>query len=50
MSEPASMFELKLTVPEGTIKWSPYSEVLFDATFYFFQSQVKQAIYGTLQG
>ena len=50
LSEPSFMFEVKLTVSEGTIKWSPYSETLFDATFASFHSQVNQSTYGTLQG
>ena len=32
LSAPAAMFEVKLTVSEGTIKWTPYSAVLFEAT------------------
>ncbi len=32
LSTPAAMFEVKLTVSEGTIKWTPYSAVLFEAT------------------
>jgi len=50
LTEPAVMFEVKLTVSQGTIKWSPYSEALFDATFDSFHSQVNQSTYGTLQG
>ena len=50
LSEPAVMFEVKLTVSEGTIKWSPYSAELFDVTFDSFHSQVNQSTYGTLQG
>ena len=50
LSEPAIMFEVKLTCSEGTIKWSPYSEELFDATFDSFHSKVNQSTYGTLQG
>ena len=50
LPEPAIMFEVKLTVSEGTIKWTPYSDVLFDATFDSFKSQVNESTYGTLQG
>jgi len=50
LPEPAAMFEVKLTVSQGTIKWSPYSETLFDVTFDSFNSQVNQSTYGTLQG
>ena len=33
LSSPAVLFEVKLSVSEGTMKWSPYSVVLFEATF-----------------
>jgi hypothetical protein len=38
MSAPAALFEVKLTVSKGTIKWTPNSAALFDATFDSFQS------------
>ncbi|MDG6222589.1 MAG: hypothetical protein IAX21_00790 [Candidatus Bathyarchaeota archaeon] len=47
---PAVMFEVKLTVSQGSIKWSPFSDVLFDVTFDSFDSLVNQSTYGTLQG
>lgn len=50
LSAPATLFEVKLSVSEGTIKWSPYSAVLFEATFDSFQSRVNEATYGTFQG
>lgn len=50
LSEPAALFEVKLTVTKGTIKWTPYSATLFDATFDSFQSQVNDVTYGTFQG
>jgi len=50
LSAPAVMFEVKLTVSEEPIKWSPYSAVLFEATFDSFQSQVNEATYGTFNG
>ena len=37
LSAPAIMFEVKLIVSEGTIKWTPYSTVLFEATPDSFQ-------------
>jgi len=49
-SAPAVLFEVKLTVSRGTIKWSPYSAVLFEATFDSFQSRVNEGTYGTFQG
>ena len=33
LSAPAAMFEIKLTVSKGTVKWTPYSAVMFEATF-----------------
>ena len=33
LSAPAAMFEVKISVSEGTIKWTPYSAALFEATF-----------------
>ena len=50
LSAPTVMFEVKLTVSEGNIKWSPNSAVLFEATFDSFQSQVNEATYGTFEG
>jgi hypothetical protein len=50
LSAPAVLFEVKLTVSEGTIKWTPYSAVLFEATFDPFQSHVNEAAIGTIQG
>jgi hypothetical protein len=32
LSSPAVMFEVKVTVSEGSIKWAPYSAVLFEDT------------------
>jgi len=50
LSARAALFEVKLTVSKGAIKWTPYSEALFDATFDSFQSPVNDATYGTFQG
>ena len=50
LSAPAVLFEVKLTVSEGTVKWTPYSAVLFEATFDSFQSHVNEAAIGTIQG
>ena len=50
LSAPAVLFEVKLSVSKGTIKWSPYSAELFDATFDAFHSQVNEATYGTVNG
>ena len=47
---PAVMFEVKLTVSKGTMKWTPYSAVLFEATFDSFRSRINEATIGTFQG
>ena len=38
LSLPAALFEVKLSVSKGTIKWTPYSAELLDATIDSFQS------------
>jgi hypothetical protein len=44
------MFEVKLSVSEGSIKWTPYSAVLFENTFGCVSSDTgemsTEAIYG----
>jgi hypothetical protein len=50
LSAPAVLFEVKLTVSEGTLKWTPYSAVLFAATFDSFPPQADDAATGTIQG
>ena len=41
LSSPAALFEVKVSVSKGTIKWTPYSAELLDATIDSFQSQKK---------
>ena len=50
LSSPAAVFEVKLSVSKGTIKWTPYSAELLDATLDSFQSQKNEATYDALQG
>jgi hypothetical protein len=50
LSAPAVLFEVKLTVSEGTIKWTPYSAVLFAATFDSALSQADEAATGAIHG
>ena len=50
LSAPAVMFEVKLTVSEGTIKWTTYSAVLFAARFDSCQSQADEEATGAIQG
>ena len=50
LSSPAFMFEVKLKVSEGSIKWTPYSGLLFENTFGCVSSETGEmssdAIYG----
>lgn len=46
LSSPAVAFEVTLTVSEGTIKWTPYSQVLFEATFGGSSLDNADAVYG----
>ena len=50
LSAPAAMFEVKLTVSKGTIKWTPYSAVLFEETLDWSQSRIDETTYGMIQG
>jgi hypothetical protein len=50
LSAPAAVFEVKLSVSEGSIKWTPYSAELLDSTIGSFQSNVDEATYDALQG
>ena len=50
LSSPASVFEVKLTVSKGAVKWTPYSAELLDATLDSFQSTLNEPDYEVLQG
>ena len=50
LSAPAAMFEVKLSVSQGTIKWTAYSTELLDVTIDSFQSHTNGAAYEVLQG
>lgn len=49
LSAPAAMFEVKMTVSEGTIKWTPHSAVMFEDTLGWFPCKVGGKIIGTIQ-
>jgi len=49
LSAPAVLFEVKLTVSEGNINWTPYSAVLFEATFDSFQGWECETDNGTVK-
>jgi Rieske Fe-S protein len=40
LPEPAGVFEVKLTVSKGTIKWTPHSAVMFEDTLGWFPCKV----------
>jgi len=49
LSAPAVLFEVKLTVSEGTIKWTPHSAVMFEDTLGWFPRKVDGVLSGTIQ-
>ena len=49
LSAPAVLFEVKLTVSEGTIKWTPHSAVMFEDTLGWFPRKVDGVLVGTIQ-
>ena len=49
LSAPAALFEVKLSVSEGTIKWSPHSAVLFEASLGSFQGWECETDNGTVK-
>ncbi|MCK4885296.1 hypothetical protein KAS24_04410 [Candidatus Bathyarchaeota archaeon] len=49
LSAPAVLFEVKLTVSEGTIKWTPHSAVMFEDTLGWFPCKVGGRLFGTVQ-
>ena len=49
LSAPAGLFEVKLTVSEGTIKWTPHSAVMFEDTLGWFPCRITGKPFGTIQ-
>jgi len=49
LSAPAVLFEVKLTVSKGTIKWTPHSAVMFEDTLGWFPCRVSGKSFGTIQ-
>ena len=49
LSAPAVLFEVKLTVSEGTIKWTPHSAVMFEDTLGWFPCRINGRPFGTIQ-
>ncbi|MCW4014791.1 MAG: hypothetical protein NWF06_00295 [Candidatus Bathyarchaeota archaeon] len=49
LSAPAGLFEVKLTVSEGSIKWTPHSAVMFEDTLGWFPCRIDGKPFGTIQ-
>ena len=49
LSAPAGLFEVKLSVSRGTIKWTPHSAVMFEDTLGWFPCKINGKSYGTIQ-
>ena len=49
LSAPAGLFEVKLSVSEGTIKWTPHSAVIFEDTLGWFPCRINGRPFGTIQ-
>ena len=46
---PAALFEVKISVSEGTIKWTPHSAVMFEDTLGWFPRKINGTLNGTIQ-
>jgi hypothetical protein len=49
LSAPAGLFEVKLSLSRGTIKWTPHSAVMFEDTLGWFPCRINGRSYGTIQ-
>jgi len=49
LSAPAGLFEVKLSVSKGTIKWTPHSAVMFEDTLGGFPCRITGKPFGTIQ-
>ena len=49
LSAPAGLFEVKITVSKGTIKWTPHSAVMFEDTLGWFPCKVGDIMMGKIQ-
>ena len=49
LSAPAGLFEVKLSVSRGTIKWTPHSAVMFEDTLGWFPCRIHGKSYGVIQ-
>ncbi|MCJ7613281.1 hypothetical protein MUO71_00745 [Candidatus Bathyarchaeota archaeon] len=49
LSAPAGLFEVKLSVSKGTLKWTPHSAVMFEDTLGWFPCRITGKPFGTIQ-
>ena len=49
LSAPAVLFEVKLSVSKGTLKWTPHSAVMFEDTLGWFPCRITGKPFGTIQ-
>ena len=49
LSAPAGLFEVKIKVSNGTIKWTPHSAVMFEDTLGWFPRRITQDTFGKIQ-
>jgi hypothetical protein len=48
LSAPPGLFEVKLSVSEETIKWTPHSAVMFEDTLGWFPCRINGRSFGTI--
>ena len=49
LSAPAVLFEVKISVSKGSIKWIPHSAVMFEDTLGWFPCRINGRPFGTIQ-
>ena len=49
LSAPAVLFEVKISVSKGSIKWTPHSAVMFEDTLGWFPCRINGRPFGTIQ-
>lgn len=49
LPSPAVLFEVKLTISKGSIKWTPHSAVMFEDTLGWFPCRIDGQSFGTIQ-
>ncbi len=49
LPDPTFLFEVKISVSKGSIKWTPYSAVMFEDTLGWFPCRINGMPFGTIQ-